>query len=37
MPPKTYIAKSERDSINVVADQMAEEKLRQICFEQEQK
>lgn len=37
MPPKTYLAKSERDSINVVADQMAEEKLRQICFEQEQK
>ncbi len=37
MPPKTYLAKAERDSINVVADQMAEEKLRQICFEQEQK
>lgn len=37
MPPKTYLAESERDSINVVANQMAEEKLRQICFEQEQK
>lgn len=37
MPPKTYLAKSERDSINAVANQIAEEKLRQICLEQEQK
>lgn len=34
-PPKTYLAQSERDSVNAVAKQMVEEKLWQMSEEQE--
>lgn len=37
MPPKTYLADAKRDSIDEVANQMAEEKLQQIYNEQNSK
>lgn len=37
MPPKTYLADAKRDSINEIANQMAEEKLQQIYNEQNSK
>lgn len=37
MPPKTYLADAKRDSIDEIANQMAEEKLQQIYNEQNSK
>lgn len=37
MPPKTYLADAKQDSINEIANQMAEEKLQQIYNEQNSK